>query len=171
MPSERYERAIDVFSNHDAFEQRTGGFELTTARFENHVTISETDDGLTYELSITAPTLSAATSETVAPVVEEGWFETFELRVGDGAMAIRGDVRMDGPHARIDGDVLLTEATIEATDPKRGPGRTKAIIDYVVGTYAEGVVPGYDYHPPVSDLLASARHDDGEDAGGGPMPL
>jgi len=33
------------------------------------------------------------------------------------------------------------------------------------------VIPGYEYGPPVSDLLASARHDDSDTDTSGPMPM
>ena len=51
----------------------------------------------------------------------------------------------------------------------RVPDMSKAIAEYAEGTYMEGIVPGYDYQPPVSELLARARGSDG--GARGPMPL
>ena len=39
------------------------------------------------------------------------------------------------------------------------------MIDFVEGTYVQGVIPGYEYTEPVSDLLSAAR----QQGGGGPV--
>ncbi|MFC7158105.1 DUF5813 family protein [Halomarina halobia] len=62
----------------------------------------------------------------------------------------------------------------EFEDAERAPDVAKALAEYAEGTYVEGIVPGYTYRPPVSELLARAQQSggggDGGDAGG-PMPL
>ena len=51
---------------------------------------------------------------------------------------------------------------------RQGLDVAKTFVEYVEGTYVEGVVPGYDYRPPVSDLLSQAGQGDGE-RGGTPL--
>ncbi|MEF8975818.1 MAG: DUF5813 family protein, partial [Halapricum sp.] len=43
-------------------------------------------------------------------------------------------------------------------------------VEYVEGTYVEGAVPGYDYEPPVADLLNQAQSGGSQgDRGGTPL--
>ncbi|HET7324617.1 MAG TPA: DUF5813 family protein, partial [Halococcus sp.] len=71
---------------------------------------------------------------------------------------------------RVDETVVIECAFIH-DNPTRAAEAAKALIEYVEGTYVEGIVPGYSYLPPVADLLSRARqHGEGEGESGA-MPL
>lgn len=166
------DRVSQAFAAHEAFEEREGAFAATTARFDTRILVVDRDESASrYRLSLTVPTLSSAVEGPVADVVEEGWLDTFRLRLEDAAMAVPTDSGIEVPTANVDNGDIVVETTFRESDPERAPRTAKALINYVEGTYAEGVVPGYEYRPPVSDLLASARHDDSDTDPGGPMPL
>lgn len=172
------ERAIQAFSDHEAFCEHgdlaaeSPTFLVTTTRFDARVVAEAIGrPTLRYRVVVEVPTLSAAVEDRVADVVEEGWFDTFRLRLEDAAMAVPGSVEIAAPEARTGGETVVVETTFREGNPDRAVRTAKALVDYVEGTYAEGVVPGYEYRPPVSDLLASARQDDSDTGAGGPMPM
>jgi hypothetical protein len=163
-----------AFSRHEAYSEDgdgDGGFVLDTTAFEGRVVVEgDVEDGaaVRYRLVVRAPTLEAAVEESVGPALREGWFETFELRLEDAPGAVRDAVEFeDLTVTAVDG-----EAVVEMSfrlGPARAPDVAKALAEYVEGTYMEGIVPGYSYRPPVSEMLARARQ--GEDGDRGPMPL
>lgn len=164
------EKARRAFDAHDAFEAGEDGYDLETTAFEGRVTAAETDDwALHYTLTVRVPTLDAAVEEDVGTNLQEGWFETFELRLEDAPGAVRESVDVETIDvATAGGDAVATfEFTFGNAD--RAPEVAKAFAEYVEGTYMEGIVPGFTYRPPVADLLSQARQ--GADGGSGPMPL
>lgn len=171
------EDANRAFEGHDAYEPAAEGYRIETTRFDARVTASddaETEWALTYELTVRAPMLSAAVAddaeEQVGPAVEAGWLDTFELRVADAPGAVRDGVEADvAVHRRADEAVV--EYTFEWGNADRAADIAKAFAEFVEGTYMEGIVPGYDYGPPVSEMLASARASGGDEGSGDPMPL
>jgi len=172
------ERVIQAFGDHEAFRERgdpaagSPAFVVTTTRFDARVVAEAIDrPTLRYRIIVEVPTLSAAVEDRVADVVEEGWFDTFRLRLEDAAMALPGNTEITGPETSIEGETVVVETTFRDENPDRAAWTAKALADYVEGTYAEGVIPGYEYGPPVSDLLASARHDDSDTDTSGPMPM
>ena len=194
------ERVAGTFTEHEAFnqgegsEEREGGIEEflvrttdfdATVRIENGEEGEDTETGespddaaLHYRVLCRVPTLSAAVEGPVAEVVEDGWSDTFSLRLEDAAMAVPGTTEIAGPEASVEGETILVEADFEAESADRATDIAKALVDYIEGTYVEGVIPGYEYRPPVSDLLASARQGggdrEGEESGtnaDGPMPM
>lgn len=168
------DRFVRAFEAHEAFERAgSEAFDLTTTRFGVRVTASETDDwALRYTVTVRAPMLSTAVvDETVGPAVEEGWFDTYELRLEDATGAVRHDVDLtDYEVVERGGDAVAT-FEFEWGNADQAPVIAKAIAEYAEGTYAEGVVPGYEYGPPVSDLLSSARQTGDGEGSSGPMPL
>jgi hypothetical protein len=177
MTDELPERAARAFETHDAFERSDDAdswFDVTTTRFDGRVTAAETDEWeLEYTLEVRAPMLSTATEEQVGNAVEEGWFETYELRLEDAPMAVREDVDLSDRRVFEEAGDAVAVYVFEWGNADRAPDIAKAIAEFVEGTYVEGVVPGYQYGPPVSELLSRAQHSsegDGE-SGRGPMPL
>ena len=159
------EQAARAFAEHEAFEEHDERFVTTTTPFDAGVLVGETNDSaLRYRVLVEVPTLSAAVEESVADVVTEGWLDTFRLRLEDVSMAVPGDATITEPEARVEEDAVVVETTFHEGDADRAPRTAKAIVDYVEGTYVEGVVPGYEYRPPVSDMLASARHGGADDS-------
>jgi hypothetical protein len=172
------ERFVRAFDAHDAFERDGDGFVVTTSTFGGRVEAEEAaededdDWALTYTLTVRVPTLSAAVEgEAVGPAVEEGWFETFALRLEDAPGVVRQDLSLDSLDVSREADEAVARFTFEWGNADHAPRMVKAIAEYVEGTYVEGIVPGYTYGEPVSNLVSSARQT-GEDGGSGdPMPL
>jgi hypothetical protein len=173
MTEELPERAARAFESHDAFERAEGQwFAVTTTRFDGRVTAAETDDwALAYTLEVRAPMLSAATEDDVGDAVEDGWFETYELRLEDAPMAVREDVELAEQRVFEEAGDAVAVFGFEWGNADRAPDIAKAMAEFVEGTYVEGVVPGYQYQQPVSDLLSRARQSSDESGGRGPMPL
>jgi len=173
MTGDAPEKFVRAFDAHEAFERDDEGFVVTTSTFGGRVTATETEDwALSYTLEVRVPTLSATTEEAVGPAVEEGWFDTFALRLEDAPGAVRQDLSLDGFEVERVADEVVATFEFEWGNADHAPRMTKAMAEYVEGTYVEGVVPGYQYGPPVSDLLSSARGSGGDgDGSGDPMPL
>jgi hypothetical protein len=164
------DRAVRTFESHDAFERAGRWFEVTTTRFDGRVTAAETDGwALAYTLEVRAPMLSSAIEGSVGSAVEDGWFETYELRLEDAGMALRQSLEFDDQRVFEEAGDAVAVFEFEWENSDQVPDMAKAITEYVEGTYLEGIVPGYEYQPPVSELLARARADDS--GGSGPMPL
>jgi hypothetical protein len=91
--------------------------------------------------------------------VADGWAETFERRVVDVVGVVRGDdasttvERDDDP----DGPSVVVAVAISDLDPRRAVDDAGSAVDFVEGTYVQGVIPGYDYTEPVTSLLGRAR--------------
>lgn len=162
--------STDGFAGHDAFEPTDDGFVLTTIPFDSRTEATASD----YRITVRVPTLDAATGESVAEAVAEGWFETFERRLADAGSVTRGTVDVPAPTVERDADSVTVTFAFEHDDPAGAADAAKALAEYVEGTYVEGIVPGYTYEPPVADLLSRAR-DHGDEGGGdgssGAMPL
>lgn len=150
-------RAARAFRDHGSFDHTDDDrFELTTTAFDAVVTATETDGRIDFEVRTRAPSLSAAVAGDVAPVIEEGWLETFERRIDDVDGAVRGDHDLDPTVRRTAGEVVV-EASFTDIDERRGVDDAAAIVNYAEGTYVQGLIPGYDYVDPVAGLVDRAR--------------
>ncbi|MFB6101903.1 MAG: DUF5813 family protein [Haloplanus sp.] len=150
-------RAARAFRDQGSFERvGDGRYQLTTTTFDAVVTATERDGRIEFEVQVRAPSLSAATADEVAAVVEEGWVETFDLRVADAGGVTRGDHDLD-PDVRVTDDEVVVEAGFTDINERRGVDDAAAIINYVEGTYVQGIIPGYDYVDPVAGLIEGAR--------------
>ena len=165
------DRAVRAFEAHEAFERDDDGFAVTTTTFDGRVTAEPTDGAPYYTLAVRAPTLQAATADEVGEALVEGWFDTYELRLEDAPTAVRGDLELDEQRVVAEGDEAVAVFGFEQENADRAPDVVKAVAEYVEGTYMEGIVPGYDYVPPVSEMLSRARQSGGDGGGGCPMPL
>ncbi|WP_232702877.1 DUF5813 family protein [Halobacterium wangiae] len=108
----------------------------------------------TVEVAVTVPTLSAVVDEPVADVVEDGWYDTFERRVVDAdSVTLADDVTVTSV-SRADGDVVV-ELTLT---PRQGKAADDALalVNYVEGTWFQGVIPGYDYVEQVQSMRERA---------------
>jgi len=164
--------AARAFERHDAFERTDdGAFELTTSTFGGRVMAAETgSDQVAYTITVSVPTLDAATADEVGDAVSKGWLDTLERRLEDAPQATRADVALAGfDVAAEDGEVFVT-FQFEWGDASRAAEVAKTFAEYVEGTYVESVVPGYDYEGAVADLLSSAsQHGEGGTRGGTPL--
>ncbi|QPV62186.1 hypothetical protein I7X12_15775 [Halosimplex litoreum] len=163
--------ARDAFEAHDAFAAAEEGYRLTTTVFDTQVTASERDDYATdFRVRVEVPTLrSAAEDGEVGEAVQSGWLDTLERRLEDAPMATRASVDLEGFDVTVvDGTVTVTYEFVFG-DAARGVAVAKTFVEYVEGTYVEGVVPGYDYGEPVTDLLSAASTDEDGERGGTPL--
>lgn len=172
MTDELPDRAVRAFEGHDAFERDGRWFEVTTTRFDGRVTAEETDEWAhSYTVEVRAPMLSSAIEGDVGPAVEDGWFDTYELRLEDTGMAVRQDVDFTEYRLLKEAGDAVAVFEFEWGNADHVPEMAKAMTEYVEGTYMEGIVPGYEYRPPVSELLSRARSGADGDGNSGPMPL
>lgn len=153
----------ESFASHPRFERRDGAWTPTTNDWDATITIEH--DAV--DIRVDVPMLDAVVEgEPVAPVVEDGWFETLERRLED----VSGVTYADVPALDVDRDT--TEVTVEATLEPR-PGKTAedalAVVNYIEGTWFEGVIPGYDYVEKVQAMREQAAQNaeraDGERSG------
>jgi hypothetical protein len=159
-------RARRSFETHDAFERRgTDEFAVTTTPFDAAVrTADEDSDGETggdAAVTVRLPTLDAVVAgETVAAVVEDGWYETLERRLDDVHTVARVDDAAPPEIERSGDEVVLTVSF--STTP--APEDALAVAEYAEGTWVQGIVPGYDYREPAAGLIDRARqnYDEGE---------
>ncbi|WP_436900418.1 DUF5813 family protein [Halovenus halobia] len=171
MTAEIPDSARDAFEGHDAITDTEEGYAVETTVFDGFVRASEGPDWKnTYTVTVFVPTLSAATTEAVGPAVEDGWRDTLERRLEDAPQATRSNVDLHDLSVEEIDDELQITFTFEWGDADRAAAIAKTFVEYVEGTYVEGIVPGYEYVSPVADLLSAASQgDDGATRGGTPL--
>ena len=81
-------------------------------------------------------------------------------------MATRSDIDLETFDVERDGEDVYVTYGFEWDDPGRAADIAKTLVEYVEGTYVEGVIPGYEYESPVADLLDRASQGEG---GGTPL--
>jgi hypothetical protein len=170
--TEMPDSAARAFGRHDAFERLDdAAFELTTSAFGGRVTAAETDSHrLTYTVTVSVPTLEAATADEVGDAVAGGWLDTLERRLEDVPQSTRADVDLAGFDVEADGAEVFVTFQFAWGNADRAAGIAKTFAEYVEGTYVESVVPGYSYEGTVASLLSSASQGgDGETRGGTPL--
>jgi hypothetical protein len=84
-------------------------------------------------------------------------------------VATRADLTLDD--LAVDRRGLEVRVTFEFTwpDADRAVAIAKTLVEYVEGTYVEGIVPGYSYEPPVADLISQAETGGDAERGGTPL--
>jgi len=166
------ERAARAFRRHDAFEPEdaTDGqrFVAVSTPFDAVVTATDSEGGqITFDVTVWLPMLDEVTEDEVAPVVEDGWYETLERRVqgiGGGVLAGGHDLAPTVTETTFAGDrVAQLEASFTDIDHKRGVDDAAAVVDFVEGTFVQGIIPGYDYTDPVTSILSEARRAGGSE--------
>ncbi|MFB6133381.1 MAG: DUF5813 family protein [Halanaeroarchaeum sp.] len=127
-------------------------FVPTQVTFDARVYVES--DGVT--IVNVVPTLDAAVSgETVAPVVEDGWYDTFERRVeGIGGVTTTDDVTVTAVDRGA--ETVTVETALDAS-PGTVADDVVAVVSFVEGTWVEGIIPGYDYVDTVERVRQRAR--------------
>ena len=162
-----FEPADTDDSDGDGADDDTNVWTSETTAFEGEVAVFSAGDGrLRFAVTVRVPSLSAVTADEVADVVETGWFETFERRVVDVGGVTRGDHEFD-PDVERTTDGIVVHFDLTDSNERRGVDDAGALIDFVEGTYVQGVIPGYEYTDPVAGLISSARRQGGDEAEGG----
>jgi 3',5'-cyclic AMP phosphodiesterase CpdA len=163
------ETVATAAADRPAFERAGDGYRVTTTAFDARVTATPVGErAIGFAVTVEVPTLSSAVDGEVGSAVAEGWRDTFERRLAEAGTATRARVDLKTFEVESDGDTVTVVYGFEFSNAARGLDVAKTFVEYVEGTYVEGVVPGYDYLPPVSDLLAAASQGDGE-RGGTPL--
>ncbi|MHC3437779.1 DUF5813 family protein [Natrialbaceae archaeon A-gly3] len=163
----------DELEGHDAYKPASEGYQLTTTVFDATVTATDGEgkrDG-EFRVTIRLPALGAAVSgDDVADIVETDWFETLQRRLED-AFTVTNTTTHDEPYVEREGNVVCVTLEYVAWDAGEGVEDAKALIEFVEGTYAQGLIPGYDYQGEAATLLESAQQRGQEAAEGGDAPL
>ncbi|WP_257298189.1 DUF5813 family protein [Haloarchaeobius sp. FL176] len=156
------ESAERAFDRHDAFTPVDDGYDLTTTPFDVRATATSKEDaGTAFEVTVRLPTLDTVVAdETVPPVVEDGWFETLELRLEDSFDPAK-TVDHDEPAVERRAGAVVATFTYRSGRAKTGVADAKVLAEFVEGTYVQGLIPGYDYEEPAADLLATATNGGG----------
>ncbi|ELY70979.1 DUF5813 family protein [Natrinema versiforme] len=163
--------------SHDAFDRTDDGYALTTTVFDTAIEAEDAEgnrDGR-FHVTVFLPTLDAAVAdEVVADPVENGWFETLERRLAD-VFTVAQTSTHDDPVVERDADEVRVRLAYTAWDAGEGVADAKALIEFVEGTFAQGIIPGYDYQGEAATLLENAQDRgqqaaDGDGSSGG-MPL
>jgi uncharacterized protein with FMN-binding domain len=166
--SDTVERVRRAAGANESFEpHEDGGYAVTTTAFEGRIEVSADGGTAVVAVTVAVPMLDAVTEGAVAPVVEDGWFETFELRMDDVDGAIRGDDA--AVSVRRDGDEAVVAVELRDLDATRAVADAVAVVEYVEGTYVEGIIPGYEYTEPVTLLIQQAADAAGGSKGGTPL--
>lgn len=151
------DRLRRAFEAHDSFGRDGDRWVSETTAFEASVRVAPVDDERTrLTVTVRVPTLSAVTVGEVADVVEDGWAETFERRAVDVGGVTRRDREFDPAVAVAPDEIAVTYELIDRNE-RRAVDDAAALIDFVEGTYVQGVIPGYEYVDPVAGLIANAR--------------
>jgi len=153
------DRVHSAFRDHSSFEKRPdGAYESVTTPFNGVVTPIPAENGrIQFEITVSVPMLNQVTEDEVAPIVEEGWYETFELRVVDIYGVTKKEHNLE-PIVEEDGVDATVSASFTDINERRGVDDAGAVIDYVEGTYVQGIIPGYEYTDPVTQLISRARN-------------
>ena len=149
--------AADAFERHDGFDRTDDGFALTTTTFETRVGAGELGDSrIAYTVTVTVPSIQTATADEVGETVAADWLRTLRLRLEDAPMTTRAPVELEEFDVGLEDGTVRVEYVFEWDDPAGAADIAKAFAEFVEGTYVEGIVPGYEYEPPVANLLARA---------------
>lgn len=145
------------------------GYHVRTTAFDGRVTaVSASGWATAFTVTVAVPTLDSVVEGGVGPAVADGWRDTLERRLADAPAATRVPVDLETFEVKASGDTVTVVYGFESGDADTGLDVAKTFVEYVEGTYVEGVIPGYDYGPPVADLLSEASQGDG-DRGGTPL--
>ncbi|WP_225335413.1 DUF5813 family protein [Halomicrobium urmianum] len=160
-----------TFERADAYARDGDGFRVTTTAFDGRVEIADAPEWrIAYTVTVRAPTLRAATADEVGDAVRDGWFDTLRRRLEDAPKATRASVDLEEFAVVRDGDEVVVTYGFELGSASQAADVAKAFVEYVEGTYVEGVIPGYEYEGAVADLVSDAASGDGHgQAGGTPL--
>lgn len=155
---EPYQQAL---TENEAFEPgpKPQSYQITTTPFSATLTLKPTVNNVTFQLTITLPTLNASVAnETIPPIIQEDWFNTLESRLTniDGVTIGTTDTPLITLNS--ENQTITVEVALTATNPDTGATDTKALANFVEGTYLSGAISGYDYEEPVASLLDRARN-------------
>lgn len=130
-------------------------FSLEATVFTISVEPASVDDVPAFELRVLVPPLQMVTEESIAAVVDDEWFRTFRLRLDDVAGVTRGHTDLT-VHTERGPAMIAVGLTVVDQNLDRALDDIVAIAEYIEGTYAEGIIPGYSYTDVAATLLDRA---------------
>lgn len=142
-----------AFDSHERFERADGVFEVVGTDWTASVVPREDE----YRVRVEVPLIDAVVEESVGSTVSEGWFETFELRVDDVGGVTYADTTAE-PVVVQDGETVVVEAEMEAREGNVAEDAL-AVVNFVEGTWFEGIIPGYEYTEEVQAMRERARQE------------
>lgn len=166
MTSSEKTAAEQALAGHENFERSGDRYRVSTTVFDAVVSVGETIEDEQYTVQVTVPTIDSATVDGVGPTVQQDWFETFERRLRDAPKATRKSVEIDELQVNEEVDSVTVTYRFSWQNPTTAAEIAKTFVEYVEGTYVEGIIPGYEYTPPVADLISDATQ-----GGDGGTPL
>lgn len=134
----------------EEFEETDGAYRVTTAQFEARVRPGPER----WTVVVEVPTIEAAVVGDVGDAVAAGWFETFERRLDSVTGVTRTD-EVAAPDVGREGDVVVVETSFAPADDPAA--EALAVVNYVDGTWFQGLIPGYDYVEEVEAMRQRAR--------------
>ena len=157
------DRLDDALAAHDAYERTDDGWDLTTTPLEVSLTGEERPDAGTdpapvlLEVEVRLPGLDASVPDgSVADVVEDDWAERLERLLGDAFDVVTREPPSPPSVTRTD-EALFVHCSFWDTDVGAAIADAKTVVEYVEGTYAQSLIPGYEYAGPAAALLDRAR--------------
>ncbi|MUV89944.1 hypothetical protein GJ629_08595 [Halapricum sp. CBA1109] len=161
--------AREAFETADAIDATGDRYRVTSTPFDGWVEAAEADAewALQYTVTVEVPTLQSVTEGAVGPAVLDGWRDTLERRLADAPGATRVSVDLDSLDVREVADTVVVEYVFTLGSPDTAAAVAKTFVEYVEGTYVEGIVPGYEYTGVAADLLSNAQSGGAEGERGG----
>lgn len=154
--------ATDAFEAHEAFEETDQGvFDVTEADFEATVHVDSDERRIVSDV----PTLDAVVEgDAVGESLEAGWFDTLERRLEHPGGVTRGPEPELASIEEVGDTVTVWMRQSGGLAPAKD---ALAVVNFVEGTWFEGIVPGFDYREDVAAMRNRAT----EEGGGEPTPL
>jgi hypothetical protein len=147
----------DAFDTAPEFKPSSKGYVVTTATFDAYVAVGATSVTITVEL----PMLDAVVvGESVAEVVEDGWFDTFRRRVEDVDGLTPADIA--DPTVERRSESVIVETSVSVRDG-HAASDALAVVNFVEGTWFGGIIPGYEYEDRVRSVREAASEMGGSD--------
>lgn len=143
-----------AFARNDDFVETDAGYTVATATLDSTVRL----DPPTIEVAVHMPTLTAVVTDgPIAEIVHREWAKTLSRRLQDGGDVVAGTVLAD-PVIEESLEQITVRYRLRTDSPAQAVKDAKALVEFVVGTYVQGAIPGYSYDEPLAGLLANARH-------------
>ena len=145
-----------AFEAHDSLTVQGEDVTVATTAFDGTVTASAGEAGVRYTVRVEVPTLDAATADEVGDAVAADWLRTLRRRLEGAPKATRVTVELDSFTVDTEGKTAHIEYEFTHRRPSTAAAVATTFVEYVEGTYVEGIVPGYEYEQPVASLLSQA---------------
>lgn len=144
----------DALAAHRAIDARDDdGYTVTTAALDNTVRVAYGE----LVVTVAMPTIAeVVVDDDPADVVVDGWFEALEQHLADAYSVITTEAAAEAVVVRGATDVEVTYR-LTGGDANALAADAKALVDFVVGTYLQSAIPGYEYDDPMRGLLGKAR--------------